>query len=137
MRIIKMAAGLAGASGVLLGAFGAHACKARLSAAGTTGVWDTAMLYHLIHAVALFSLAMLQTALSSHTSMPQLNRWSKRIGFCWSLGILLFSGSLYLLALGGPRWLGPITPLGGLAFIAGWACVLLSARHEKNSAPER
>lgn len=100
-------AGIAGASGVALGAFGAHALQASLEASGHTGTWDTAVLYHLVHAVAVLALG--------------LSGWSGRlVGWFWLAGIVLFSGSLYALSLGGPGWLGPVTPLGGLAFILGW-----------------
>jgi uncharacterized membrane protein YgdD (TMEM256/DUF423 family) len=101
-----LAAGLFGFSGVALGAFGAHALKDTLAAHGTTATWQTAVLYHLIHAVALLAFAG--------------GRWAGR---CWIAGIVLFSGSLYALALGGPKLLGPVTPLGGLAFLSGWAFV--------------
>ncbi len=99
-----IAAGLLGFTGVALGAFGAHALKETLAANGTTTTWQTAVLYHLIHAVALVALP----------GWP----WAGR---CWIAGVVLFSGSLYWLALGGPKFLGPVTPLGGLALLLGWA----------------
>lgn len=99
-----IAAGLLGFTGVALGAFGAHALKETLTANGTTAAWQTAVLYHLIHAVALVALP----------GWP----W---VGRCWLAGVVLFSGSLYWLALGGPKFLGPVTPLGGLALLLGWA----------------
>ena len=99
-----IAASLLGFTGVALGAFGAHALKETLAANGTTTTWQTAVLYHLIHAVALVALP----------GWP----W---VGRCWIAGVLLFSGSLYWLALGGPKFLGPVTPLGGLALLLGWA----------------
>ena len=105
MLWIKLA-GVLGFLGVALGAFGAHLLKARLSA-DLLAIWQTAVLYHLLHAVALLALALYGKA--SGTDI--------RVGaaaFC--LGILLFSGSLYALALSGIRVLGAITPLGGLAF---------------------
>ena len=106
--------GIFGATGVALGAFGAHALKTRLADTGTTEVWRTAVTYHLVHAIALFALA--NGVLGANAGLPRAVR------LLWSLGILCFSGSLYLLALGGPLWLGPITPLGGIFFIAGWIC---------------
>ena len=106
-------AAVAGASGVILGAFGAHALRARLEPADLA-VWHTAVTYHLLHAVAILALALYGQA--TH----------QRIGLAAGLmaaGILLFSGSLYLLATAGWRWLGPVTPLGGLCFIGGWVAI--------------
>lgn len=103
-RLNLLAAGLMGFTGVALGAFGAHALKDTLAAHGTTATWQTAVLYHLIHAVAL----------AAFPGGP----W---IGRCWTAGVVLFSGSLYWLALGGPKFLGPVTPLGGAALLLGWA----------------
>ena len=114
---IKIAA-IAGATGVVLGAFGAHGLERTLSPERLE-VWTTAVEYHLLHAVALLAVALFERA----TGAPI--RWAAS-GF--TAGIALFSGSLYLLALDGPRWLGPVTPLGGLCFIAGWlALVRLAA----------
>lgn len=109
-------AALLGLTGVAAGAFGAHALRDRLAAAGLTHAWETAVLYQLVHAVALLALVLAPTA--------QGSLW-RAVGYCWIGGVLLFSGSLYVLALGGPRWLGPITPLGGAALIAGWAVLAL------------
>ena len=92
---------------VALGAFGAHALKGTLAANHTTEVWKTAVLYHFIHAIALLVLA----------ALPALNRVA---GSLFAAGIVIFSGSLYLLALTNVKWLGAITPLGGLCFLAGW-----------------
>lgn len=117
VRLIVLAAGLLGFTGVALGAFGAHALKETLVAKGTTATWQTAVLYHLLHAVALLALA------GWAGSWPNA-RW---IGLGWSLGVVLFSGSLYWLALGGPKLLGPVTPLGGLALLAGWFLVVWQA----------
>ena len=114
---ITLAAGLLGFTGVALGAFGAHALKDTLAVRGTAATWQTAVLYHLIHAAAL--LALVGVA-GSWTNA----RW---IGACWCLGVVLFSGSLYGLALGGPKLLGPVTPLGGLLFLAGWLLVAWNA----------
>jgi len=112
---LLIAAGILGFTGVGLGAFGAHALKATLEASNQLETWKTAVFYQLIHAVALLAMA----------------GWSdpaaRKIGWCWIAGVLLFSGSLYGLALGGPKILGPVTPLGGIAFLAGWAWVAASA----------
>jgi uncharacterized membrane protein YgdD (TMEM256/DUF423 family) len=121
-RSSLLTAGILGAGGVGLGAFGAHALAARLAETGMTHAWETATRYHLIHAIAVFGAA-LWTEIAGAKQQPWA-RWSVR---CWLGGTVLFSGSLYWLALGGPRWLGPITPLGGLALLAGWLCVAFAA----------
>ena len=112
-------AALLGALGVVLGAFGAHGLEARLTP-DRLDIWTTAVDYHLLHAVALLALALYARATGAKIRGPAT-------GF--TLGILLFSGSLYALALGGPRLLGPVTPLGGLCFIAGWLALIPLARH--------
>lgn len=120
-RFALLAAGLLGATGVALGAFGAHALKETLLERGMSATWETAVRYHLLHAVALLGWAawLRQTSAASGAAA-----WVAR---GWTIGVVLFSGSLYWLALGGPRWLGPITPLGGAALIAGWGCVIAGA----------
>jgi uncharacterized membrane protein YgdD (TMEM256/DUF423 family) len=121
-RPTLLAAGLLGVTGVALGAFGAHALKDLLLERGMTTAWETGSRYQLLHAVALLgATAWLRSAPGS------AQRWLSRAATCWVAGITLFSGSLYLLAAGGPRWLGPITPLGGLALMAGWICVVVAA----------
>ena len=96
---------------VALGAFGAHGLKATLEVNGTVDAWNKAVLYHLAHAVALVALALHGT----------VNRSA-----CYLLvaGVLVFSGSLYVLAITNARWLGAVTPIGGLCFLAGWAWLL-------------
>lgn len=98
-----------GATGVALGAWGAHGLQAYLGHAETSA-WDTAVLYQLIHAPVLLCLAF---AATDGTAL--------RVA-CGLLGggVVLFAGSLYLLVLGGPGWLGPVTPVGGTLLIAGW-----------------
>ena len=95
---------------VALGAFGAHSLRSTLESRGMVDVWNKAVFYQFIHAIALLALALYGT----------INR-----GAWWLLfaGILSFSGSLYLLALipQARDWLGPVTPVGGLCFLAGWA----------------
>lgn len=105
-----MGALLAG-MGVAAGAFGAHALRARLAPEMLT-VFETGVRYHLIHALALLSVAWATTRWPSHAA--------NAAGWLFLAGILLFSGSLYALSLSGIRALGAITPLGGVAFIAGW-----------------
>jgi len=121
-------AALFGASGVILGAFGAHALKFVLTEHGMTEVWDTAVRYQLIHAAALLALGGLYANPSWALLRPKLT-WVVRL---WLIGIILFSASLYLLALGGPSWLGPITPLGGISLIAGWLVLGLVAVRSNN-----
>ena len=98
---------------VALGAFGAHSLRSTLEMRGMVDVWNKAVLYHFIHAIALLVLPLYGTA----------NR-----GAWWLLfaGIFLFSGSLYAMALTNLRWLGPVTPLGGLCFLAGWAWLIIA-----------
>ena len=98
---------------VALGAFGAHWLKPTLEARNLVDAWNKAVLYHFIHAIALFVLAFFETA----------NR-----GAWWLIfaGIIIFSGSLYTMGLTGARWLGAITPIGGLFFLAGWAWLVIS-----------
>jgi len=100
---------------VAFGAFGAHALKGRLDTYAL-GVFETAVQYHFMHSLALLAVGIL--ALSQpHTVLL------KSAGWLFLVGIVVFSGSLYCLSLSGLKWLGAITPLGGLAFIAGWACL--------------
>jgi uncharacterized membrane protein YgdD (TMEM256/DUF423 family) len=117
-RTFLFIAALAGFVGVALGAFGAHFLKARLSTE-MLAVFETGVRYHLIHAVALLATA----ALTGRAS----ERLLAAAGWLFTGGIVLFSGSLYVLALTGITTLGAITPLGGLAFLAGWACLLIAA----------
>ena len=119
---LLLTAGILGATGVALGAFGAHGLERLLAERGTSATWETAVLYHLLHAVALLALA---PWLGTRAGVDQaIVRWTPR---CWTIGTLLFSGSLYALALGGPRWFGPVTPLGGAALIAGWVLLAVAA----------
>lgn len=101
---------LAGLTAVVLGALGAHALEETLTAADTVAAWQTAVDYHMWHALALLLCATLDSS----------SRKMRAAVAFFTTGIVLFSGSLYWLALEGPRWLGPITPLGGLCLIAGW-----------------
>jgi uncharacterized membrane protein YgdD (TMEM256/DUF423 family) len=117
-RTFILIAALAGFTGVTLGAFGAHALRARLSA-DMLSVFETGVRYHLIHAVALLAVAALMDRLNA--------RLITAAGWLFLTGIVLFSGSLYLLALTGVTILGAVTPLGGVAFLAGWACLAFAA----------
>ena len=128
-RKILLFSSILGVLGVILGAFGAHALKADLQARDMTGAWDTAVKYQLVHAVALLALAAwLEARLGSGQATSgqsqKLAAWAANF---WFGGVILFSGSLYGLALGGPLWLGPVTPLGGLALITGWVLLAVAA----------
>jgi uncharacterized membrane protein YgdD (TMEM256/DUF423 family) len=103
-------AAITGAAGVVLGAFGAHTLETRLTPSQLAS-WQTAVQYHLLHAVVLLVLALFAVWSERSVRVP---------ASLFSLGVLLFSGSIYWLVLGGPRWLGPITPIGGTCLIAGW-----------------
>lgn len=112
VTLLRIAAALCFVA-VGLGAFGAHALKATLQNSGMLEVWNKAVLYHFLHAVTLVALT--------------LNGAGNRAAyFLLVAGILLFSGSLYTMALTNVRWLGAITPLGGLCFLAGWAWLVIS-----------
>lgn len=123
IRFFRVLIGIMGAAGVGLGAFGAHALKARLMSGGHLETWNTAVMYHLIHTVAALALTMY---LGMPSSGAPRSRLISAAVWCWLGGIVLFSGSLYAISLDGPHWLGPVTPMGGLAFLAGWGCVLAS-----------
>jgi uncharacterized membrane protein YgdD (TMEM256/DUF423 family) len=112
-RLFLAAGAIAALLAVLLGAFGAHALKERV-AADLMPVWRTGVEYHFYHALGLLAVGVLLLRLPGNA----LLKWA---GWAMLAGILLFSGSLYLLALSGARWLGAVAPLGGAAFIIGWA----------------
>jgi uncharacterized membrane protein YgdD (TMEM256/DUF423 family) len=101
---------------VALGAFGAHGLRERLAGGGIE-IWKTAALYHLVHAVALLAVALAADRLRAGRAV------------CWmfAAGMVIFSGSLYLLALTGRSWLGAVTPLGGAAFMAGWLTLAVTS----------
>jgi len=99
------------ALGVALGAFGAHALKTRLSP-GDLAVFDTGVRFQLIHALGLFAVAWATVRFPTN--------WVTISGWLLVVGILVFSGSLYALVLTNTRWLGAITPIGGVAFILAW-----------------
>ena len=108
--------GLAGASAVILGAFGAHALRGVLDAQGSE-LWHTAVSYHFWHALALAFAVMAATGRARRVAIT-----------AFAIGIVIFCGSLYALALGAPRWFGAITPLGGVAFIVGWIVLGFAVR---------
>ncbi len=110
-------ASLSGTLGVALGAFGAHALRARATVEQLAS-WNIAVQYHLLHSVVLLALALYAGASARSTTLPCA---------LFAAGMLLFSGSIYGLVLTGQRWLGPVTPLGGLCLIAGWLALLALA----------
>jgi uncharacterized membrane protein YgdD (TMEM256/DUF423 family) len=119
-KLFVVLGALAGAAAVALGAFGAHALKARLTP-DQLAVWQTAVQYHFWHALALVAIGIIiSAALPGSTTL----RWA---GWLMVAGLVLFSGSLYVLVLSGARWLGAVTPLGGAAWIAAWLLLAWAA----------
>lgn len=118
MRQWLFTAGMMGALAVLCGAFAAHGLKARLDAQALE-VFETGARYHMYHALAMALAALAMRG----EAVPR----ARLAAMLFLAGILLFSGSLYLLAVTGSSALGLVTPIGGLAFIAGWVCLALAA----------
>lgn len=110
---------LLGSVAVALGAFGAHSLQKRLTPPKLT-TFETGVRYQFYHVFALIAVGLLQT-LRPEADLLALAGW------LFVVGVLFFSGSLYWLAFDGPRWLGPITPLGGLAFLVGWVILAVAA----------
>ena len=104
---------------VALGAFGAHGLKDLLAQNGTTAIWEKAVFYHLIHAVMLY-------VMTERKVFPAFAWWS------FLVGILIFSGSLYLLAVTNLRWLGAVTPVGGLGLLMGWFGLVINGRRARH-----
>ncbi len=104
--------------GVIAGAFGAHALQGRLSTE-MQGVFETGARYQMYHALALFAAAWLQSRWPSSAFVVG--------GWCFVIGTVLFSGSLYVLSISGIRSFGAVTPFGGFSFLAGWACIAWGA----------
>lgn len=119
-RPALLAGALLAASGVALGAFGAHGLRGLLHAQAL-GWWQTAVQYQLLHAVGLIAIAALPL------------RRTGTVTALLTAGVLIFSGSLYLMALTDARWLGAVTPIGGLAMIAGWLLLAWSAGKHRAS----
>ena len=115
-KTFLLIASIFGALAVALGAFGAHALESRLSA-DLLSTYEVGVRYHFYHALALLGIVAV------------ISRWPEAgtavwAGWLFVAGILIFSGSLYILAFTGIRWMGAITPIGGAAFIAGWLCLM-------------
>jgi len=126
-RTSLLAAGIVGATGVLLGAFGAHLLRDLLLERGMKDTWETAVIYQLMHTVALLGAA----AYLKHASGAAM----RRVGWAassWTVGTVLFSGSLYGVALGGPHFLVFVTPFGGIALVTGWLLVIAAARAKED-----
>jgi len=117
-RTFLFVGALMGFLGVALGAFGAHGLRGRLSPE-MLAVFETGVRYHMYHALALIATAAFMTKLDG--------RAVTAAGWCFTAGIFIFSGSLYALALSGVTVLGAITPIGGLAFLAGWILLAVAA----------
>jgi uncharacterized membrane protein YgdD (TMEM256/DUF423 family) len=115
VKIWLLLAAFFGLLSVALGAFGAHSLKNILDEYGKS-IYEKAVLYQMFHSMALFAVGVLQHLFKGISISPA--------GFGFLIGILLFSGSLYVLAISGVKWLGAITPVGGLSFLFGWAWLL-------------
>lgn len=113
MKAILVTGALFCALAVIFGAFGAHALKTKLPA-DMMAIYQTAVQYHFIHALGLLAIGLAATQFGSNT-------WFTASGIAMLIGIIIFSGSLYTLSLSGIRWLGAITPIGGLGLITAWA----------------
>ena len=119
-RIFLAIASALGGISVVLGAFASHSLKDRLSERALE-IWETGTKYQMYHALALILVALLLSRLSTESTLLIT------AGYAFIVGVLLFSGSLYALSLSNIKWLGAITPLGGVAFIIGWACLAVAA----------
>ena len=117
-KLFLIFSSISGMIAVMLGAFGAHALQAKLESNGYLSTYQTAVQYQIYHTLALFGIAIISSRLESN--------WLNYAGYSMSVGIIVFSGSLYLLCFSGVKWLGAITPIGGLAFILGWFFLLLT-----------
>jgi uncharacterized membrane protein YgdD (TMEM256/DUF423 family) len=117
VKIFALLGSMFGFLGVVAGAFGAHAMADRLEPR-LLEVWETAAHYQLVHALALFAAAWLVH--HTHATVAWVAGWA------FAAGIVVFSGSLYLMAFTGARSLGAVTPIGGVAFLVGWFCCVLA-----------
>ncbi len=120
MRLFLILGAVFGGLSVAGGAFASHALKAQISARSLE-IFETGARYQMYHALALLAVAMLSQQLNGNPTVLAT------AGGAFTLGIILFSGSLYALSLTGIGWLGAITPLGGVAFLVGWGCLAIAA----------
>ncbi len=118
MRTFLIVAAISGFLAVMLGAFGSHGLQGKITER-LFSAYKTGVDYQFYHTLALLCVALLMQWRPSAAFM-----WA---GYLFIGGIVLFSGSLYLMAFGGPKWLGPVTPLGGVCFMLGWSSLLLGA----------
>ena len=118
-KLYLLLAALFGGTGVMLGAFGAHGLRNKVTE-NLLEAFKTGVHYQMIHALALIGIAILIQQVGVRTSLVVS-------GALFAIGILFFSGSLYGLTFGGPRWLGPVTPLGGSLMIGGWIALFIAA----------
>jgi uncharacterized membrane protein YgdD (TMEM256/DUF423 family) len=125
-RIAIIMAGVLGFLGVAIGAFGAHALHDLIAAHGRLETFETATLYHLVHALLLLGIGLMYPIGGSTTL--------RVAAIACTIGVLVFSGSLYLLSLTGIEWLGAITPIGGLGFLTAWLCIFLHALSHPKTA---
>ncbi len=122
-REFFIVAAISGLVAVILGAFGAHGLKARL-APELMGVYQTGIQYHFYHTCALLACALLLRSGLTHPAFVVA-------AYSYTIGIVAFSGSLYLLAITEQHWLGMVTPLGGLAFLVGWFALLVGCTRSR------
>lgn len=120
MKLFLIAGAINGFLSVALGAFGAHALKGRLSEK-YLAIWETAVQYQMFHAVALIAIAILM-----HPNLLGASGALSTAGYAILIGIIIFSGSLFALALSGVGILGAITPIGGVAFLVGWVMLIVA-----------
>lgn len=118
MKLFIALASILGLLAVAAGAFGAHALDGRLES-DMIEVWKTAATYQMYHALALFGAAFLVGQTQS--------AWATAAAWAFFSGVLVFSGTLYVLSVSGVKWLGAITPIGGLALMIGWFCCFMAA----------
>lgn len=117
-KLFLILGGINAALVVMLGAFGAHGLKTKLTAE-MLAVYQTGVHYHLFHALGLLAVGIVAAQIADSV-------WLKWSGWLMLLGIILFSGSLYVLSVSGLRWLGMVTPFGGVAFIAAWIVFVIA-----------
>ena len=118
-RTLRDEPSLSGFSAVAIGAFGAHALKARLDEHAIS-IYQTGVEYQFYHSLALLAVAILSHFYPHSTAL-------RISGYAFVFGLVLFSGSLYILSLTGIRWLGAVTPIGGLGFLVGWFALVVAA----------
>jgi uncharacterized membrane protein YgdD (TMEM256/DUF423 family) len=119
MKAWILAAGIIGLLGVGAGAFGTHTLRPTLEAGGRMDTYETAVQYMLVHAPALLGAVWLRERYDG--------RWTRLAGWCFIVGVLLFSGSLFLLAVFELRFMGAVAPFGGASLLAGWLSLVLGA----------